>query len=312
MPGRFPHGRQRHAAEARSRSFPRSPTSTTTCTGIKNPSSWATTGASTGTTGIFAPSFNTAATDAYRRDDGSVVPSAGIWGLRELCKRTFVMMNELGMTPITFPHMTSFSPLPCFRSPQCNTSGSGSTAKATSKTVSCEYIQLVTTGELAGVWPVPLNDSGTLEDDPWTQRTFSAVRLVHELDGCGGFGRLWLKSNQENRKRLAEPVLAMLDKPGLVVYKYWEDRPLPVACSRTDVPTIVYSVPGKESIVAAVSYAKQDVPVTLNVDLKTLGLTPACAVSDVETGKVLPMEDGKVAFPLKRHDIKLIRFVERK
>ena len=262
---------------------------------------------------FFAPSFNTAATDAYRRDDGRVVPTAGIWGLRDLCKRTFVMMNELGMTPITFPHMTSFSPLPMmsFATVQYDWEWKYSEGDVQDR-FSREYIQLATTGELAGVWPVPLNDSGTLEDDPWTQRTFSAVRLVHELDGCGGFGRPWLKSNQENRKRLAEPVLAMLDKPGLVVYKYWEDRPSPVACSRTDVPTIVYSVPGKESIVAVVSYAKQDVPVTLNVDLKTLGLTPACAVSDVETGKVLPMEDGKVAFPLKRHDIKLVRFVERK
>ena len=35
------------------------------------------------------------------REDGSIVPSNGIWGLRELVKRTFVYMNELGMRPIT-------------------------------------------------------------------------------------------------------------------------------------------------------------------------------------------------------------------
>ena len=60
--------------------------------------------------------------DAYRRDDGAVVPTVGVWGLRELCKRTFAMMNELGMPPIRFPHVTSFSRLPTlsFATVQCD------------------------------------------------------------------------------------------------------------------------------------------------------------------------------------------------
>jgi hypothetical protein len=262
---------------------------------------------------FFASSFNTGATDAYRRDDGAIVPTAGIWGLRELCKRTFVMMNELGMTPITMPHMTSFSPLPmlAFATVQYDWEWKYSEGDVQDR-FSREYLQLVSTGELAGTWPAPLPDQGALQDDPWTQRTFSAVRLVHELDGFGGFGSPWLKSHQENRKRLANAVLAMLDKPGLVVYKYWEDRPSPASSSRADVPTIVYSVPRKEALVAAVSYAQQGVPVTLNVDLKTLGLTPECVVSDVETGATLPWNDGKIAFPLKKHDIRLLRLVEGK
>ena len=224
------------------------------------------------------------------------------------------MMNELGMRPVTFPHMTSFSPLPMlsFATVQYDWEWKYSEGDVQDR-FPREYIQLATTGELAGAWPVPLGDAGPLGEDPWTQRTFSAVRIVHELDGYGGFGADWPKSSQENYKRLAKPVLAMLTKPGLVVYKYWEvDRPSPAACSRADVPTIVYSVPGKEALVAAVSYARQDVPVALAIDLKTLGLTSSCAVFDGETGEALRMEDGKVAFPLKRHDIKLIRFVAGK
>ncbi|MGB2820389.1 MAG: glycoside hydrolase domain-containing protein, partial [Phycisphaerae bacterium] len=60
---------------------------------------------------FIAPSYNTEMTDAYaRRKEGDVVPAAGIWALRELAKRTFILMSERGMPPVTFPHMTSFNP----------------------------------------------------------------------------------------------------------------------------------------------------------------------------------------------------------
>ena len=260
---------------------------------------------------FIAPSFNTAMTDAYRREDGSVAPAAGIWGLRELAKRTFVMMNERGMRPVTFPHMTSFSPLPLlsFATVQYDWEWKYSEGDVQDR-YRREYLQLVSTGELAGAWPVMLGDQGPLADDPWTQRTFSAVRIVHELDGQGGFGLPWMKSHQENQRRLAALVLAMLDRPGLVVYRYWEDRPPPVTASHADVPTIVYSLPGREALVAAVSYAREDLEVTLRADLATLGLPGDCSVMDVETGSRLALRDGKLVFPLKRHDIKLLRLLK--
>jgi hypothetical protein len=258
---------------------------------------------------FIAPSFNTAMTDAYRRADGSIAPAAGIWGLRELCRRTFVMMNERGMLPITFPHMTSFSPLPMlsFATVQYDWEWKYSEGDVQDR-FSREYLLLASTGELAGVWPVPLSDQGKLADDPWTQRTFSAVRLVHELDGGGGWGAGWVKAQAELATALAAPVLALLDQPGLVVYKYWEDRPVPVLSGHADVPSIVYSIPGKQALAALVSYARQEVPITVTADLKTLGLADGCTVTDAETGERLARADGKVAFTLKKHDIRLLRF----
>ena len=257
---------------------------------------------------FFAPSYNTGMTDAYRREDGSVAPAAGIWGLRELAKRTFVLMNERGMRPVTFPHITSFSPLPLlsFATMQYDWEWKYSEGDVQDR-YRPEYLQLVSTGELAGAWPVLLGDQGPLGDDPWTQRTFSAVRIVHELDGQGGFGMTWMKSHQESHRRLGAPVLAMLDRPGLVVYKYWEDRPSPVTASSAEVPTIVYSVPGREALVAAVSYARTDLEVTLRADLAALGLPRDCSATDVETGAPLALRDGRLVFSLKRHDIKLVR-----
>lgn len=251
---------------------------------------------------FICPTFNTRMTDAYRREDGSIVPAAGIWALRELCKRTFVMMNEKGMLPVTFPHMTSFAPLPmlAFATVQYDWEWQYSMGDVQDR-FTRELILLTTTGEQAGVWPVPLHDHGPLAEHPWTQRTFVAVRLVHELDGYGGL------SVGENKK-LLEPILKLLDEPGLEVYRYWDDRPQPVSSGNPDLPAIVYSLKGREAVAAVTSYSQRDEDVELSVDLPALGFAGGCKVVDVETLAELPIRDGKLHFRLKRHDVKVLRF----
>lgn len=259
---------------------------------------------------FIAPTYNTAMTDAYARPDGTIVPASGIWAMRDLVKRTFVMMNERGMLPFVFPHMTSFSPLPMlsFATVQYEWEWKYSEGDVQDR-YSREYLQLVTIGEQAGVWPVPLHDHGPLADDPWTQRTFTAVRLLHELDGVGGFGISWMKSNRDAMK-LAKPVLDILDAPGLRVYKYWDERPQPVTTDTPDVQTIVYSVPGREAVVPVVSYARQDMTAGVKVDLEALGLDAGCKVVDIETDQPLPLENGVVVLPIKKHDIRVLRFTK--
>jgi hypothetical protein len=255
---------------------------------------------------FLAPSCNTEMTDAYRLPGGQIVPAGGLWALRELCRRTFVMMNERGLPPITFPHMTSFNPLPmmAFATVQYDWEWKYSRGDVQDRHTR-ELILLMSTGDLAGVWPVPLSDHGPQERDPWVQRTFTAVRLVHELDGCGGFGLDWVDVHRANRK-LAEPVVAMLAEPKLEVWRYWDERPQPVAATNPDVPTIVYAVPGRKAVVVATSYAAKDETVTLKVDLEALGLTGRCRIVDAETQQRLPLADGRVRFGLKKHDVKVL------
>ena len=69
-------------------------------------------------------------TDAYHKPDGTIVPSTGIWGLRELAKRTFQYENERGMLPVTMAHMTSTSILPMLPLPPCSMTGNGTTPRA--------------------------------------------------------------------------------------------------------------------------------------------------------------------------------------
>jgi hypothetical protein len=257
---------------------------------------------------FIVPSFNTEMTEAYRRADGTIVPAAGIWALRDLAKRTFIMMNERQALPIVFPHMTSFNPLPMmsFCTVQYEWEWKYSEGDVHDR-FSRDYIQLVTTGEQAGVWPVPLGDAGKLADDPWTQRTFTAVRLVHELDGGGGWGSSWVKSHQTNAM-LARPILELLDQDGLRVYKYWDERPQPVKSSHPDLVTIVYSVPGKTAVTAVTSYADKDVEAALAVDAKALGFPEGCQVVNVEGGSEVRLENGMIRLPLRKHDLSVLRF----
>ncbi len=251
---------------------------------------------------FFAPNTNTETTDAYRRADGMIVPATGVWALREWQKRTFIMMNERGMLPITFPHMTSFSPLPmmAFATMQYDWEWKYSTGDVQGR-FPRDMLLLLSTGELAGVWPIPLAEHGAQWNDPWVQRTFAAVRILHELDGQRG--------HVNGTPALLQTVIAMLDKPGLDVYRYWDERPQPVRTTNPDIPTIVYAVPGKEALAAVVSYARQDEAVAVHVDLEALGLPGDSVIIDDESGKRFDLDaDGGFTLPLKRHDIRLIRF----
>ncbi|MBL7222631.1 MAG: hypothetical protein ISS72_02135 [Candidatus Brocadiae bacterium] len=249
----------------------------------------------------FRASHNTAMTAAYRRPDGTFSPSTGLWGLRELVKRSFVLMNERGMRPITMPHMTSTGILPVysFATVQYDWEWKYSRGDVQYR-FPREYLLLVSTGELAGAWPVLLGDHGKLARDEWTQRTFAAVCLVHELDGWG-YGKAW--------NSLFTHVHRLVETPGLDVYRYWDDRPQAVSSGHVDLPTIVYALKGKEAYVGVTSYAEQDLPCTLRIDAAALGLAGGYHAVDAETDEPVAVKDNTVEFVLKKHDVRAVRLL---
>ncbi|MBI2297701.1 MAG: hypothetical protein HYU66_01895 [Armatimonadetes bacterium] len=254
---------------------------------------------------FICPTQNTTMTDAYRTPDGSVVPAAGILGMRELCRRTFNYMNERKMTPITFPHMTSTNILPMhgFATVQYDWEWKYSEGDVQNR-FPREYLLLVSNGDLAGTWPVLLGDHGPQAEDPWTQRTFAAVSIVHELNPSTAG---WQKCYALSWKPFIEPIIALLDDPALVVYRYWDERPQPVTANDPDLPTIVYSVLGKEAVAAVVSYAGEDRDVTLTIDPAALGFKAGYTVTDVETGEAVAVAGDRVQFRMKKHDLKELR-----
>ena len=250
---------------------------------------------------FFVGSYNRTMTGAYRREDGSTMPSNGLWGLRELSKRTFQYMNERGMPPITMAHMTSTNILPLlsFCTVQYDWEWKYSEGDVQYR-FPRDYILLVSNGELAGTWPVLLHDHGKLAEDPWTQRTFAAVCIVHELTGWG-VPKVW--------EPLTGPIYDLLDRPGLEAYRYWDERPQPVTSGDPDLPTIVYSVKGKEAVFAVVSYAEADVEAEVRIDPAALGFERGYRVLNVETGEELPVRDDAARVTVRKHDIREFRIV---
>ena len=254
---------------------------------------------------FFNPSYNTVMTNAYTRNNGDIMPSTGIWGLRELARRTFQMMNERGMRPFTMPHMTSTGILPmlAFATTQYDWEWKYSEGDVQGR-FPREYIQLVSNGNLAGVMPVLLGDSGALQSDPWTQRTFAGVSLVHEMMPSGWLGSVW--------DPLTKPLFTLLDRAEkartLKVYRYWDDKPQPISTGNPNIPCIIYSEPGKEALCILTGYSDNDEDVTLRIiDPRALGLPVSPLAMDVESGQSLPVNNGVISIRLKRHDVLEIR-----
>lgn len=241
------------------------------------------------------PSFNRVMTDAYLDATGNVVPAAGIWELRELARRTFVMMNEKGMLPITMPHMTSTNILPMhsFATVQYDWEWKYSNGDVQDR-FTREYLQLVSNGGLAGTWPVLLNDHGELADDAWTQRTFAGVSLVHELIG-DGHGEVW--------KTLRDPLLSLMKDPKLNVYRYWDEQDQPFSAQESDLPAIVYSIPGKVTMAVLCSYAEKDVQACIRIDPDRLGYKGDYEVVNYETGERFEVKNDQFTVPVKRHEV---------
>lgn len=255
---------------------------------------------------FFIPSFNRMMTGAYEREDGTIMPSTGVWQLRELQKRIFSYMSERGMEPIVMVHNTSTQILPLysFATVQYDWEWHYSEGDVQNR-FPRKYILLVSTGELAGTWPVLLGEHGSLEGDYWTQKTFVGVTLVHDLLGpiatwYPELGDLW--------EKYREPFLRLAEEKGMVAYRYWDEKTQPICADNPDLPGIVYCLPGKEAIFAITSYSSKDEEAVVRIKPDVLGFQ-GYKVVDVDSGDELRVEDNTISFPLKKHDLKVFRIL---
>lgn len=257
---------------------------------------------------FFIPSFNRMMTGAYDKEDGTIMPSTGVWQLRELQKRIFVYMNERGMEPMVMVHNTSTQILPLysFATVQYDWEWHYSEGDVQNR-FPRKYILLVSTGELAGTWPVLLSDHGPLESDPWTQKTFIGVTLVHDLLGPVAvwereLGRLW--------ERYREPFLKLAQDKGMIAYRYWDEKPQPIYSDNPDLPGIVYCLPGKEALYAITSYSQKDEEAIVHIKPDALRFQKY-KVIDLDTGEEMKVENNTISFLLQKHDLKVFRILPR-
>jgi hypothetical protein len=261
----------------------------------------------------FCAATNTEMTAAYRREDGSIMQSTGIWGLRELAKRTFVYMNELGMLPINMNHMstTQILPINAFYTVQYDWEWKFSEADVHDR-FSREYLLAVSNGEHAGVWPIMLHDNGKRKFEPWNVRTQHAVCTVNELIIDRYFWHMEPLPEGDTYEnmlhfKLRMPICDIVREPDCVVYRYWDDRPQAISVSDPAVKTVQYVRPGKEAIVAATNYGKEDTEVTLDVDNSVAGFGGGFTVTDMETEEAIPVSGSRFSFSIKKHDLRQFR-----
>lgn len=250
-----------------------------------------------------APSYNTEMTDAYRDEEGKIVPSTGIWGLRDLCKRTFIMMNEEGMEPRTFPHMTSTSILPMLAFATMQLDWEWQVAAGdTQDRFSREYLQVATSGELAGLFSWPLWNHGFKNDDTIGLRSYTGVPMLHHACFYSIFPST---AKVPEWDKFLAGLRDQLRKPGLKTWRYWDEEPQPVTTGDADLPVIVHSVPGDETWVVLCGYAKDDRKAKLTIDPKRLGLDPAkkYSVSNVETGEAYPVTSNSISLEVPKHAV---------
>jgi len=244
---------------------------------------------------FFRPSYNAHTTAAYRTAQGDTVPAAGLWGLRELVKRTFQMMSERGMDPLTMPHMTSTMILPMYAFATIIYDlewkyGQGDMQDKFTP----EYFLMITNGELAGAWPILLGDRGGTR---WTDRTYTAATLVHDVYWAQGRGG----------GVVMRPVAEMLEQPGAKVFRYWDEGDLPVGIRTHGMRWIAVGVPGKRFVVVITNFSQKQSYTPMTLNLQVMGMEKGCRVRDWELHRVLPDRDGVVGVPgIAPHDAAII------
>ena len=181
---------------------------------------------------------------------GPSCPLTGIWQLRELAKRTFVMLNERGMESIHMVHLTSalILPIVSFYTIQYDWEWHFSEGDVQDR-FQREYLLAVSTGAHSGAWPIVLHEQGRSVADEWTLRTYLAVATVHELivDPY-----VWdvevIPTGDTAESRLfttfRKPILELCKHRDVEVWRYWDERPQPVQAGNSLLLSIVYARPG--------------------------------------------------------------------
>ncbi len=257
------------------------------------------------------PNLNLITTDAYRRPDGRIQPSAGLWNARALVRRGAVLAQEMGKRNRNMVHMTGEQNVAIndFAATQLDWEmryGEGDFQDKFPR----DYIQTQSIGRQAGLAPfVLLNDYGIVgskEQKAWQYRTAAGVMLSHELKPYtwpGAWGTpdaFWT-----NYDRLAE---FGYGQPDVKVYNYWQDG-YPAQISGQSASLLV-SKPGSAALVLC-DYGDGGT-FQVQLDPKTLSLNGPLQAVNMENNEPVQISGNTLTVPLKKHDFVLIRIDTRK
>lgn len=244
---------------------------------------------------------DTISSEAYVRPDGNVQPAVGLWGMRELTKRIAVMCYQMGKPNLTMLHMTNCQIIPrdAFAAISLDWEAGYGGGDFQEK-FSPDFIFAESSGMQAGLVPVVLGGALSPEESEKARlsRTQFGVTTVHEL-----------KILADGRTTgLHKAYNALYDfgygLPDCKYYRYWEGQQ-PLRIEGPENKALVVSRPAK-TLILVTDYSDTGGDFSLLPDVNKLGLKGSFTAKDAETGEALPVTGGKVLFPLKKHDFRMI------
>jgi len=253
-----------------------------------------------------AANFDTVAGGAWVDETGHVHPSVGLWDMRELIRRTAVMLNEQGR-PIfpNIPHMTNTNIIPILSFATVNLDWEWQYGKRDFQDrFPWDLTVAETIGRQCGNVPMILSGGHTPRDDPayeWMVRTRLGVCLVHEI-------RVWDWGPEFHYEMYGKLFDFGYGDEACRVYNYW-DEGFPLMVEGCEAKGIVL-VNGPRAIAIVTDYSEGG-DCTIKLDLKALGLSRRGGIrpTDFETGEAMAAAGpGEVSFPLKKHDFRAVLF----
>ncbi len=236
---------------------------------------------------------------SYVRADGSVQPDTDIWGLRELAKRTAVLLHRMGKPNAIVVHDTNAYLIPALGWTAVNLDWEWKYGMTDFQDrLPPDYIRAASTGRQGGTHPNILNGIKGQGDRAWAARTRAAVLVPHEMSvwhGNKGPTAQIQRFFRENGYGAGDTV----------VYNYWADDPV-LELDGIEGVWIVLETP--ERVILQVSDWSEGGDAVLRLDTARLGLPPAFqAVNWEQPDQVFAAADGTLRIPsLRKHDFRVL------
>lgn len=244
---------------------------------------------------------NPASGGAYVRSTGGMQPEADIWRIREVTRRTAVMLHKMGKRNVSVPHITNALLVPAFAWTGFNLDWEWKYGNTDFQDrFTRDYIRACSLGLQNGGVPLILDgikDITSKDQQDWVERTQIAACVPHEI-------KVWQVGSRYYK--LLQFMLALgYGTPECTVYHYWDENPV-AEVEGLDAAWILFA--GKDKVLVVIGDYGNGGTGKLTLDVRRLGL-PAdfTAVNWENAGEVMTAAGGVVTLaPLKKHDFRAL------
>lgn len=241
--------------------------------------------------------------DVYMREDGQVQPSTDIWAMRELFKRTAVLIYQMGKQNASMAHSTNSFIVPMMSWVGYNLDWEWKYGPDDFQNrVARDYTRAATMGRQAGSIPAILGGvfAATEAENIRVGRTRTGMLAVHELTSWQG----------------DLPTTTYLWSIGYgskdcLVYNYWDEKPI-AKITGLDAEFLVLDSKVKDTVAVLITDFGNGGEGTIKLDIARLGL-PAnfVAVNQEHPEQKITAVNGAFKFPIKKHDYQLFVISKR-